>query len=136
MKLSGVLKDSYGFVDGATIVLIRDGRRSSNVYDISDQEGKFEIENKEIKPNDTFEIRYLGNKTIITEAKNLDGSDLVMEEDTETLDEVVINVGEKPKTFVPDFTPKVQAKVNPILLFSILGLVTIGTIVLIIKKTR
>jgi len=153
MKVSGTLTDSYGALDGATIVLLRGGKRT-NLATTSNQEGKFKIENDEIKLNDEFEIRYLGLKTIYKKAKELQNAKIFLQEDVEQLDEVVVgnkstkdekgsgfsvtdflkgNLGTKPK-------PKQKKKggffKSPAFLLSVLGLVTIGTIIVIIKKTR
>lgn len=139
MRISGILEDDYGIVDGATIIVLRDGKRT-NVAVISDQNGQFEIVNDQIKSNDKVEIRYLGNKTIIDSVNRFTGEtkNIVMEDDIEQLDDVIVTatVGKKPNEIVLDYTPVKKAKVNPILLFGILGVVTIGTIVLIIKKSK
>jgi len=154
MKVSGTLTDSYGALDGATIVLLRGGKRT-NLATTSNQEGKFKIENDEIKLNDEFEIRYLGLKTVYKKAKELKNAKIFLQEDVEQLDEVVVgnkkddkneagsgfsvtdflkgNLGKKPK-------PKQKKSggffKSPAFLLSALGLVTIGTIIVIIKKTR
>jgi hypothetical protein len=135
MKVSGVLKDQYGLVDGATIILLRNGKRT-NVATISNPEGYFELENREIQNNDDFEIRFLGNKTLIKKASEINSADeIMMQEDTESLDEVVItNVGEKPVDNQPILVR--ESKISPILVFSILGVVTLATIILIIRKSR
>lgn len=153
MKVSGTLTDSYGALDGATIVLLRGGKRT-NLATTSNQEGKFNIENDEIKLNDEFEIRYLGLKTVYKKAKELKNAKIFLQEDVEQLDEVVVgnksSENEKGSGFsVTDFLkgnlgkkPKPKQKKNggffksPAFLLSALGLVTIGTIILIIKKTR
>ena len=59
MIVSGKITDSYGALDGATIVLLRDGKRT-NLATISNQEGKFEIEN-----NENFKNYSLNEKTDI-----------------------------------------------------------------------
>lgn len=153
MKVSGTLTDSYGALDGATIVLLRGGKRT-NLATTSNQEGKFKIENDEIKLNDEFEIRYLGLKTVYKKAKELQNAKIFLQEDVEQLDEVVVgNKGGKDKKgsgfSVTDFLkgnlgtkPKPKQKKSggffksPAFLLSALGLVTIGTIIVIIKKTR
>lgn len=153
MKVSGTLTDSYGALDGATIVLLRGGKRT-NLATTSNQEGKFKIENDEIKLNDEFEIRYLGLKTVYKKAKELQNAKIFLQEDVEQLDEVVVgnkgNKDEKGSGFsVTDFLKgnlgtKPKPKQNkgggffksPAFLLSALGLVTIGTIIVIIKKTR
>ena len=135
MKVSGVLKDQYGLVDGATIILLRNGKRT-NVATISNPEGYSELENREIQNNDDFEIRFLGNKTLIKKASEINSADeIMMQEDTESLDEVVItNVGEKPVDNQPILVR--ESKISPILVFSVLGVVTLATIILIIRKSR
>jgi len=135
MKVSGVLKDQYGLVDGATIILLMNGKRT-NVATISNPEGYFELEHRDIRNNDNFEIRFLGNKTLIKKASEINSADeIMMQEDTETLDEVVItNVGEKPVESQPILVG--ESKISPILVFSVLGVVTLATIILIIRKSR
>ena len=135
MKVSGVLKDQYGLVDGATIILLRNGKRT-NVATISNPEGYFELEHRDILNNDDIEIRFLGNKTLIKKASEINSADeIMMQEDTESLDEVVItNVGEKPVDNKPILVR--ESKISPILVFSVLGVVTLATIILIIRKSR
>jgi len=154
MKVSGKISDSYGALDGATIVLLRNGKRT-NLATISNQEGNFEIENDEIKSNDEFEIRYLGLETVFKKAKDLKNADIFLKESTEELDEVVVtagdnkdensetsdylekllsDIGKKPNTPIKK-GKKEWYKSTPFLI-SVLGIVTIGTIIVIIKKTR
>ena len=82
MKVSGTIRDDYGLTDGATIILKRDGK-NTNVATVSNQEGKFEIENSEIKPNDVFEIRFIGLKSVFKKAKDLKDAEIFLEEDIE-----------------------------------------------------
>jgi len=139
MRISGILEDDYGIVDGATIIVLRDGKRT-NVAVISDQNGQFEIVNDQIKSNDKVEIRYLGNKTIIDSVNRFTGEtkNIKMEEDIDELDDVIVTatVGKKPNELVLDYTPVKKKQLNPVILFGILGIVTIGAIVLIIKKSK
>ncbi len=139
MRISGILEDDYGIVDGATIIVLRDDKRT-NVAVISDQNGQFEIVNDQIKSNDKVEIRYLGNKTIIDSVNRFTGEtkNIKMEEDIDELDDVIVTatVGKKPNELVLDYTPVKKTQLNPVILFSILGIVTIGAIVLIIKKSK
>ena len=51
MKVSGYITDSYGKTDGANIKLFRDGE-GTTLGVASNQEGYFEIDNEDIKPND------------------------------------------------------------------------------------
>ena len=101
MKVTGKISDSYGALDGATIVLLRGGKRT-NLATISNQEGKFQIENDEIKSNDEFEIRYLGLETVFKKAKDLKDADIFLKENTEELDEVVVTAGDEDKTSTSD----------------------------------
>lgn len=149
MKVSGTLTDSYGALDGATIILLRGGKRT-NLATTSDQEGKFKIENDEIKLNDEFEIRYVGLKTTIKKAKDLQNAKIFLQEDVQQLDEVVIgNKDENSNdTKFYDWIKGIGKKsykveknkknifTSPAFMLSVLGLVTIGTIIIIIKKTR
>ena len=139
MRISGILEDDYGIVDGATIIVLRDDKRT-NVAVISDQNGQFEIVNDQIKSNDKVEIRYLGNKTIIDSVNRFTGEtkNIKMEEDIDELDDVIVTatVGKKPNELVLDYTPVKKTQLNPVILFSILGIVTIGAIVLIIKNSK
>lgn len=139
MKVSGTIRDEYGLTDGATIVLKRDGK-NTNVATVSNQEGKFEIENSEIKPDDVFEIRFMGFKSVFKKAKDLKGSEIFLEEDVEMLDEVIITakVGEKPKTKKNIDSKQWEQKwyTSPPFLLSVIGIVTTATIIYIIKKTK
>ncbi len=153
MKVTGKISDSYGALDGATIVLLRGGKRT-NLATISNQEGNFEIDNDEIKSNDEFEIRYLGLETVFKKAKDLKDADIYLKESTEELDEVVVtagddkdedsatndylnkllsNLGNKPNTPVKR---KKEWYKSTAFLLGTLGVITIGTIIVIIKKTR
>ena len=151
MKVTGKISDSYGALDGATIVLLRGGKRT-NLATISNQEGKFQIENDEIKSNDEFEIRYLGLETVFKKAKDLKDADIFLKENTEELDEVVVTAGDEDKTSTSDVLnsflsdlgskPKKPTKrkkewyESTAFLLGTLGVITIGTIIVIIKKTR
>lgn len=139
MKVSGTIRDDYGLTDGATIILKRDGK-NTNVATVSNQEGKFEIENSEIKPNDVFEIRFIGLKSVFKKAKDLKDAEIFLEEDIEMLDEVVVtaNIGEKPKTKKTYEVKQWEQKwyTSPAFIFSVIGVVTTATIIYIVKKTR
>mgnify|MGYP003131700330 CR=1 FL=1 len=139
MKISGILQDNYGVVDGATIIVLRNGKRT-NVAVISDQNGKFNIENDQIKDSDLVEIRYLGNKTIIKPVTELKGETKIipMEEDIEELDEVIItnNIENNSKPIELDYTPNIKQPISPVLIFSVLALVTFGTIIFVIKQSK
>ncbi len=139
MKLSGIIQDDYGVVDGATIIVLRNGKRT-NVAVISDQNGKFNIENDQIKDSDLVEIRYLGNKTLIKPVTELKGEPKIipMEEDIEELDEVIItnNIENNSKPIDLDYTPNIKQPISPVLIFSVLALVTFGTIIFVIKQSK
>ena len=139
MKISGIIQDNYGVVDGATIIVLRNGKRT-NVAVISDQNGKFNIENDQIKDSDLVEIRYLGNKTIIKPVTELKGEPKIipMEEDIEQLDEVIItnNIENNAKPIDLDYTPNIKQPISPVLIFSVLALVTFGTIIFVIKQSK
>lgn len=138
MKVSGTISDDYGKTDGATIQLMRDGS-GTNLGVVSNQNGYFEIENEDIKPNDVFEIRFMGLKTQTKKASELQNATIFLEEDIESLDEVVItaNIGKQPKK------PTLQVEkwkekwyTHPAFVLSLIGIVTTGTIIYIIKKTK
>ena len=139
MKVSGTIRDDYGLTDGATIILKRDGK-NTNVATVSNQEGKFEIQNSEIKPDDVFEIRFIGLKSVFKKAKDLKDAQIFLEEDVEMLDEVVItaNIGEKPKTKKTYEVKGWEQKwyTSPAFILSVIGVVTTATIIYIVKKTR
>ena len=61
MKVSGYITDSYGNTEGATIQLYRDGE-GTTLGVASNQDGYFEIDNDDIKPNDEFKISFIGLK--------------------------------------------------------------------------
>lgn len=136
MKVSGKITDMYGDLGGASINLIRNNQRT-NLGVSSDDDGSFEIINEEITPNDIFEIRFLGTKPQLKKASELQDAEIFMEEDIEQLGEVVVtaDVGSKPKeTLVNKWEQNWYT--NPIFLFSVLGLVTAGVIVYIVKKNK
>lgn len=139
MKVSGTIRDDYGLTDGATIILKRDGK-NTNVATVSNKEGKFEIENSQIKPNDVFEIRFIGLKSVFKKAKDLQNAQIFLEEDVEMLDEVVVtaNIGEKPKTKKKYEVKQWEQKwyTSPAFILSVIGVVTTATIIYIVKKTR
>tara|TARA_B110000046_G_scaffold94905_1_gene102651 strand:+ start:956 stop:1372 length:417 start_codon:yes stop_codon:yes gene_type:complete len=138
MKVSGYITDSYGKTDGATIQLFRNGE-GTTLGVASNQDGYFEIDNEDIKPNDEFSISFIGLKTQLKKASELQDAQIYLEEDIEQLDEVVItaSIGKKPKK--PTFTPQVWKDkwyTKPAFLLSLVAVVTTGTIIYIIKKTR
>ena len=139
MKVNGTIRDDYGLTDGATIILKRDGK-NTNVATVSNQEGKFEIENSEIKPDDVFEIRFIGLKSVFKKAKDLKDAQIFLEEDVEMLDEVLItaNIGKKPKTKKNYEVKEWEQKwyTSPAFILSVIGVVTTATIIYIVKKTR
>tara|TARA_R110001632_G_scaffold204166_2_gene327613 strand:+ start:1844 stop:2260 length:417 start_codon:yes stop_codon:yes gene_type:complete len=138
MKVSGYITDSYGKTDGATIQLFRNGE-GTTLGVASNQDGYFEIDNEDIKPNDEFSISFIGLKTQLKKASELQDAQIYLEEDIEQLDEVVItaSIGKKPKK--PTFAPQVWKDkwyTKPAFLLSLVAVVTTGTIIYIIKKTR
>jgi len=138
MKVSGYITDSYGKTDGATIQLFRNGE-GTTLGVASNQDGYFEIDNEDIKPNDEFSISFVGLKTQLRKASELQDAQIYLEEDIEDLDEVVItaSIGKKPKK--PTFTTQVwndKWYTKPAFLLSLVAVVTTGTIIYIIKKTR
>tara|TARA_R110000744_G_scaffold185759_3_gene305156 strand:- start:532 stop:942 length:411 start_codon:yes stop_codon:yes gene_type:complete len=136
MKVSGYITDNYGKTDGASIQLIRDGV-GTNVATTSNQDGYFEINNDKINSDDIFEIRYQGlvNKKI--KASKLKDEKIFLEEDVELLDEIIItsSIGKKPTSTIPKNWEK-KWYTSPAFLLSIVGLVSTGTIIYIIKKTK
>ena len=138
MKVSGTISDSYGKTDGATIQLYRNGE-GTTLGVASNQDGYFEIDNEDIKPNDEFRISFVGLETQVKKASELQDAQIYLKEGIEELDEVLItaNIGKKPK--MPTFSSEAwQHKwyTSPKFLLPLLGVVTLGTIVFIIKKTR
>ncbi len=138
MKVSGYITDSYGETDGATIQLYRNGE-GTTLGVASNQDGYFEIDNEDIKPNDEFRISFVGLKTQMKKASELQDAQIYLDEDVEQLDEVIItaNIGKKPT--MPTFTPQVWKDkwyTKPTFLLSLIAVVTTGTIIYIIKKTR
>jgi len=138
VKVSGYISDSYGKTDGASIQLFRDGV-GTTLGVSSNQDGYFEIENEDIKPNDNFEVSFLGLKSQTFKASELDDLKIYLDEDIEQLDEVVIiaNIGKSPKF------PTVEIKkwkqkwyTHPAFALGVLGIATTVVIVYIIKKTR
>jgi len=138
MKISGYITDSYGLTDGASVVLYRNGEITTLGVS-SNQDGYFEIDNDDIKPNDEFQISFVGLKTQIKKASQLQDAQIYLEDDVEELDEVVItaSIGKKPT--IPALTPrkwKEKWYTSASFLLPVLALVTTGTIIYIIKKTR
>jgi|TARA_R110001592_G_scaffold145993_1_gene369894 hypothetical protein len=140
MKVSGTISDSYGLTDGANVVLYRNNTRTT-LGVASNQDGYFEIDNEDIKPNDEFRISFVGLKTQMKKASELQDAQIYLEDNVEELDEVVItaNIGKKPT--MPTFKTNTKTWENkwytkPTFLLSLIAVVTTGTIVYIIKKTR
>ena len=138
MKVSGYITDSYGKTDGATIQLYRDGQ-GTTLGVASNQDGYFEIDNEDIKSNDEFRISFLGLKTQMKKASQLQDAQIYLEDEVEQLDEVVItaSIGKKPK--MPKITIekwKQKWYTSPVFLLSLVAVATTGTIIYIIKKTR
>tara|TARA_R110001592_G_scaffold312235_1_gene587470 strand:+ start:516 stop:938 length:423 start_codon:yes stop_codon:yes gene_type:complete len=140
MKVSGYITDSYGISDGASVILLRDGERTT-LGVASNQDGYFEIDNEDIKANDEFEISFIGLKTQIKKASELQDAQIYLEDDVEQLDEVVItaSIGKKPT--MPTFTSNNKNWQNkwytrPTFLLSLIAVATTGTIIYIIKKTK
>lgn len=138
MKVSGYITDSYGKTDGATIQLLRNGE-GTTLGVASNQDGYFEIDNEDIKPNDEFRISFIGLKTQIKKASQLQDAQIYLEDDVEQLDEVVItaSIGKKPT--MPKITIEKWEKkwyTSPAFLLSLVAVATTGTIIYIIKKTR
>ncbi len=140
MKVSGYITDSYGITDGATIQLYRNGE-GTTLGVASNQDGYFEIDNEDIKPNDEFRISFVGLKTQMKKASELQDAQIYLEDNVEELDEVVItaNIGKKPT--MPTFKTNTKTWENkwytkPTFLLSLIAVVTTGTIIYIIKKTR
>tara|TARA_Y100000385_G_scaffold226837_1_gene237559 strand:- start:4 stop:420 length:417 start_codon:yes stop_codon:yes gene_type:complete len=138
MKVSGYITDSYGITDGATILLLRNGQ-GTTLGVASNQDGYFEIDNEDIKPNDEFRISFIGLKTQIKKASELQDAQIYLEDDVEELDEVVItaSIGKKPT--MPKITIEKWKKkwyTSPAFLLSLVAVATTGTIIYIIKKTR
>lgn len=138
MKVSGTISDSYGLTDGANVVLYRNNTRTT-LGVASNQDGYFEIDNEDIKPNDEFRISFVGLETQVKKASELQNAQIYLKESIEDLDEVVItaNIGKKPSTVnVVVDAWKEKWYTSPKILLPLLGVVTLGTILYIIKKTR
>ena len=137
MKVSGILKEGEIPVSDANVILLRDGK-ITNLGTITDEKGYFEIENKEIKPDDTFRISYVGYETKYFKADELKGDEIQIKESVEDLDEVIItnDIGDEPKQQRTNLNSKQEWFKNPVFIISGISLVTIATIILIIKKTR
>lgn len=137
MKVSGILKEGEIPLSDANVILLRDGK-ITNLGTITDEKGYFEVENKEIKPDDTFRISYVGYETKYFKADELKGDEIQIKEIIEDLDEVIItnDIGDEPKEQRTIHRSKQQWYKSPAFIISGISLVTIATIILIIKKTR
>lgn len=137
MKVSGILKEGEIPVSDANVILLRDGK-ITNLGTITDEKGYFEVDNKEIKPDDTFRISYVGYETKYFKADELKGDEIQIKESVEDLDEVIItnDIGDEPKEQKTNLNSKQEWFENPVFIISGISLVTIATIILIIKKTR
>ena len=136
MVIKGKISDSFGSLDGATIVLMRNGSRT-NVAVVSDSTGNFQIDNDEINDDDIFEVRYMGYLTQEISAKDLSNASIMMAEDVEQLDEVIItaSVGKKPTPVKPTLQENNTAWYkSPILLIPTIALLTLGAVLLIVNK--
>ena len=108
-KITGIVRDSYGPVIGANILI----KGTSNGV-ITDIDGKFTLE---VEPGATLVITYIGYKPqeIVVGADN--EYDITMSEDTEMLEEVVVvGYGVQKKKLVTGATVEVKgddvAKLN------------------------
>lgn len=136
MKISGNIKDSFGNLSGAEIILTRDKKRT-NLGVVTNSEGDFELENDDIKTDDIFEIRYLGLVSQFKKAKDLQDVEILMKKDVEELDEVIVNanLGNKPKEVkIKNWQQKWYT--SPTFILGTIALITSGVIVYIIKKTK
>ena len=136
MVIKGKISDSFGSLDGSTIVLMRNGSRT-NVAVVSDSTGSFQIDNEEIKDDDIFEVRFLGYLTQEISAKDLSNASIMMAEDVEQLDEVIItaSVGQKPTPTTPELQKnKIVWYKSPIVLIPTIALLTLGAVLLIVNK--
>lgn len=137
MKVSGILKEGEIPVSDANVILLRDGK-ITNLGTITDEKGYFELENKEINPDDTFRISYVGYETKYFKADELKGDEIQIKESIEDLDEVIItnDIGDEPKEERTIERAKQQWYKSPAFIIGGISVVTIATIILIIKKTR
>lgn len=135
MKISGYISDNYGKTDGASIQLYRDGE-GTTLGVVSNQDGYFEINNKDIKQNDVFKIAFIGYKSVFKEAKDLKDANIFLEENVEQLGEFVVTakMGKKP-----EIKPNVQVKNwrnNSKLLLVLSGIIVTASLIFIVKKIK
>jgi len=117
MKISGKIIDEQGnALYGANI--IKFGNNSVNTS--TDKNGNFIIDNPNIVTFDNFKISFVGFKTQMKKASELQGQKIILPMDIEMLDEVVIPAKPKP---IQEETKKYN---KPLIIVGSLGLMVLG----------
>ena len=103
VKVSGTVVDAFGPAIGASI--IESGTQNGTTTDV---DGKFELN---VKPGASLEISSIGYKTQVIVVGDRTVFDIVLEEDTEFLDEaVVVGYGVQKKKLVTGSTVQVKGE--------------------------
>ena len=124
MKVSGIIVDAMGNpLEGVNIVKF--GNNSVNTS--TNSAGRFSIDSDKIVYFDNFKITHVGYVSQMKKATELQGNNIVLQEDFEILQEVLI--APKPKSVVAS---PIQKYKTPLIVVGSLGLMTLGF--LLIKK--
>lgn len=124
MKISGIILDNNGNpLEGANI--IKFGNNAINTS--TDSKGKFTIDSENIRSFDNFKISHVGYIGKMMKSSELQGNNIVLEEDIEVLEGVTLAPKPKPVVASP-----IQKYKTPLIVVGSLGLIAAGF--LLIKK--
>lgn len=124
MKVSGIIVDAMGNpLEGANI--IKFGNNAINTS--TDSKGRFTIDSENIRSFDNFKISHVGYIGKMLKTTELQGNNIVLQEDIEVLEGVTLSPKPKPVVASP-----IQKYKTPLIVVGSLGLMTLGF--LLIKK--
>ncbi|WP_442265890.1 SusC/RagA family TonB-linked outer membrane protein [Tenacibaculum sp. ZS6-P6] len=103
-NVNGVVSDKSGPLPGVNIIVKGTTRGTETDFD-----GKYSL--KDVKPNDVLVFSYLGYKTIEIAVDGRTNVNVILEEDTSTLEEVVVvGYGTKKKSLVTGAISSIDSK--------------------------
>ena len=124
MKISGIILDNNGNpLEGANI--IKFGNNAINTT--TDNKGRFSLDSNSIVYFDNFKISHVGYVGKMMKASELQGNNIVLQEDIEVLEGLTLAPKPKPVVASP-----IQKYKTPLIVVGSLGLIAAGF--LLIKK--